>query len=56
MIIEGEIEISIPKANRIEIIDDTGRAYTNWKEDNQIGISIQDDGKTIKVFISNPVK
>lgn len=56
MIIEGEIEISIPKANRIEIIDDTGRAYTNWKDDNQIGISIQDGGKTIKVFISNPAK
>lgn len=53
MIIEGEIEISIPKANRIEVIDETGRAYVNWQADNKIGISVQDDGKTIKIFISN---
>jgi len=43
-------------ANRIEVIDSTkdgeGRAYTKWEEqDMEVHIAVQDDGKTIKIFL-----
>ena len=40
---------------RVEIITDTGRDYVNWEEDNDITLSYQDDGRTLKVFV-NTVK
>jgi hypothetical protein len=43
------------RITRVEIIDGEGRSYVNWNEDNDIVTSIQDDGKTLKVFV-NKVK
>ena len=43
----------LEKANRVEVIDQQGRSYVNWKPTNKTSISMQDDGKTLKVFISN---
>ena len=40
---------------RVEVIDENGRSYVNWKEDNDITLSYQDDGRTLKVFV-NKVK
>lgn len=38
--------------NRIEVIDENGRSYVNWKSENDISLQIQDSGKTLKIFIS----
>lgn len=43
----------LEKVNRVEIIDQRGRSYVNWKPTNKTEISLQDDGRTLKVFISN---
>ena len=42
----------LEKVNRVEVIDQNGRSYTNWKPSNKVEISLQDDNKTLKVFIS----
>jgi hypothetical protein len=36
---------------RVEVIDENGRSYVNWHKDNVVNISIQDEGRTLKVFI-----
>jgi hypothetical protein len=41
---------------RVEVIDENGRSYVNWKPNNQVELSIQDGGKTIKIFISQQDK
>ena len=38
------------KVTRVEVIDDTGRAYTNWNV-SDLQFSLQDDARTLKVFI-----
>ena len=43
----------LEKVNRVEVIDQNGRSYVNWKPTNKTEIILQDDGKTLKVFISN---
>ena len=43
----------LEKVNRVEVIDQKGRSYVNWKPTNKIELSFQDGGKTLKVFISN---
>ena len=45
--------VDLSKVNRVEVIDKNGRSYVNWKPTNKTSISIQDDGKTLKVFIGN---
>ncbi len=37
--------------NRVEVFDDTGRAYVKYKVDT-VQASMQDGGKTMKVFIT----
>ena len=41
------------KVTRVEVIDDTGRAYVNRNSGNAVETMLQDDGKTLKVFIYN---
>ena len=43
----------LEKVNRVEVIDQNGRSYVNWKSTNKTELSLQDGGKTLKVFISN---
>ena len=43
----------LEKVNRVEVIDQNGRSYVNWKPTNKTEISLQDEMKTLKVFISN---
>lgn len=52
--IEASPEIICEKVTRIEVIDNNGRAYVNWDKNNKVELQLQDDGKTIKIFISNP--
>lgn len=37
---------------RVEVIDEKGRSYVNWKPTNRIELQIQDNGRTLKVFVS----
>jgi hypothetical protein len=43
------------RITRVEIIDGEGRSYVSWEDDNDIVTSIQDEGRTLKVFV-NKVK
>ena len=36
---------------RVEVIDENGRAYVHHNLDS-VKISVQDDGQTIKIFVS----
>jgi hypothetical protein len=40
------------KVTRIEVIDENGRSYVNWKEDNKIKVLFQDNNRTMKIFIT----
>ncbi len=47
------------KVSRVEVIDHTntvedggGRAYTFWGKSAVVDLSLQDEGRTLKVFIS----
>lgn len=42
---------SFENTTRVEVIDETGRVYHNWKKSNKVSISFQDNGRTLKVFI-----
>lgn len=41
---------------RLEVIDETGRVYTNWHPDNRITLSFQDGNRTLKVFVGKDSK
>lgn len=51
-------ELDLTKVSRIEIIDHTptgtGRDYVKWEDQLDVKLSLQDDGRTLKVFISEP--
>lgn len=38
--------------NRVEVIDENGRSYINWKPTNKTELQVQDNGRTLKVFVS----
>jgi hypothetical protein len=38
--------------NRVEVIDDNGRSYTEYKA-KEVQLSIQDNGETLKIFLKN---
>jgi hypothetical protein len=42
----------LDKVTRIEIIDQDGRSYVNWNDNNKVELSFQDEKRTLKVFIS----
>ena len=45
------------KVTRVEVIDETGRAYVNYLEnDQEVVCSLQDDERTLKVFINRKQK
>ena len=46
---------TLPEVSRVEVIDQNGRSYVNWSDKNIIQIDFQDDGRTMKVFISRKV-
>ena len=39
------------KVTRVEVIDENGRTYVNWNKDNEVELQLQDNGRTLKVFI-----
>lgn len=49
-----DVMVMLPTAmiNRVEVIDEKGRSYVNWKSTNRIELHIQDSGRTLKVFVT----
>lgn len=43
--------LTIDEITRLEIIDHTGRVYTNWKV-GSLELSIQDNDRTLKIFVT----
>jgi hypothetical protein len=48
--------VNTSKVNRVEVIDENGRSYVNWKPTNMVSVRLQDDGKTLKIFIDKGIK
>lgn len=45
---------SLSEVNRIEVIDDDGRSYTNYLNGGQsVRMSLQDDDHTLKIFVED---
>jgi hypothetical protein len=44
-------EMDISNVTRVEVIDETGRAYVAWDKSIGVELSLQDDGRTLKVFV-----
>ena len=42
--------VDASKITRVEVIDETGRAYVKWN--CKVEESIQDQGRTLKLFVS----
>lgn len=54
---DGEDYQAMRGINRFEVIDETGRAYTKYlKDDERVRYMLQDDDKTLKVFIDKVTK
>ena len=47
-----EFNKEIRNVTRVEVIDENGRSYVSRYKHNQVEISIQDDGRTLKIFIA----
>lgn len=48
---------SMKRVNRLEVIDDTGRLTVKYlKDDERVRYELQDDDKTLKVFIDKVTK
>ena len=45
-------KIDTSKVTRLEIVDEQGRAFSSWNDQNKIELSLQDEGRTLKIFIS----
>jgi hypothetical protein len=41
---------TLPEVTRVEVIDDTGRAYSKW-DVSDVQLSFQDGNKTLKIFL-----
>lgn len=49
---DGETYQEMKQANRLEVIDENGRSYVKCLEnDERLRYNMQDEGKTLKVFI-----
>ena len=45
----------VPHINRVEVIDETGRAYVNMNVE-YVQYSLQDGGHTLKLFVTSKEK
>lgn len=60
-IADGEDYLLMQQVERLEVIDDTGRAYvkylnkTDFADFESIKYSLQDDNKTLKIFIGKGI-
>jgi len=59
----GELEVTeniqkYPNVNRVEVIsnDDGDLFWDSWDECSEVQVSIHNDGKTLKVFLTGNIK
>lgn len=45
----------LPSVTRVEVIGENGRNYVNNDRNNLVELSVQDDGRTLKLFINSRV-
>ena len=50
----GDFLKSYPEVTRVEVITNWGRE-TVYSECSNVKVSLQDDGRTLKVFLSSPL-
>lgn len=43
----------LPNVTRVEVIDAEGRSYVNWDDSAVVELSLQDDARTLKIFINH---
>jgi len=43
--------VAQPTITRIEVIDEKGRSYVNQDDNNEVTYQVQDEGRTLKVFV-----
>ena len=43
----------VPGITRVEVIDETGRAYVNTRVNGAVQYSLQDGGRTLKIFLQS---
>lgn len=54
---DGEDYQAMRGVNRFEVVDDKGRSYTKYlKDDERVRYMLQDDNRTLKVFIDKVTK
>jgi len=46
----------LKSCTRVEVIDENGRSYVSWDDRNEVKVSVQDDGRTLKIFIKRKGK
>lgn len=49
------VDQSFPKVTRVEVIEETGRAYSRW-DVCDVTIVLQDRGRTLKLFCRDSLK
>lgn len=52
--IQEQRSISFVNINRVEVIDDTGRAFVGYYPTGAVEIDVQDSGRTLKIFVGKP--
>lgn len=52
----NDVTVNEAKLTRVEVIDENGRSYVHHKDDFNITLSIQDDERTLKIFIASKFK
>ena len=52
--IQAPRPISFVNVNRVEVIDDTGRAFVGYYPTGAVEIDVQDSGRTLKIFVGEP--
>ena len=56
-LLQNQLKQSAPHINalqvaRVEVIDEHGRSYVNWDDNNKVEVNYQDQNRTLKIFIS----
>jgi len=45
--------IETGKVTRVEVIDENGRAFVRWEKHLKVQVQLQDNERTLKIFVSN---
>lgn len=53
IIIERDTVQTLTDVTRFEVIGDTGRLIVRDRDGVKVSVSLQDDGRTLKIFLDN---